>query len=217
MREFAQLHYSAGMEEVNRISLCVEENDPLRKLLEAVARHDQQALAALYERSIDKVYTLAYRITQSHETAEEVVNDVYLQVWHNVHTYDASRASVAGWLCVICRSRALDAVRRNQSNVANRIDEGCRIDPLQDERQLHDLLVVMERNAVVHTALVQLEQTPRQLLALAFFKGYTHQQLADFTGMPLGTVKATLRRAVAKLQQYLAAQRQNFGWIDEQT
>lgn len=172
-----------------------------QRWLRLIVQDDENALADLYDATIAKVYAVALHITATPEAAEEVVEDVYMQVWREAEKYDAHRSRVTTWLMTICRSRSLDHLRRREKAVTHpdpvsleSINEG-------DEDNPVDLLMITERDHAIHAAIKELSAIQRQLLALAYFKGMSHQQIADHIEMPLGTVKTHIRQAISCLQQ----------------
>lgn len=178
------------------------EGGELQALILSIVDRDEQALAVLYEAMAGKVYGLVQRITRNPQLAEEVTEDVFWQVWRQAPRYDAARGAAGTWIMTMARSRALDALRRgefveedNSDAVARAEDEGEN-DPI-------DLLSAVERNSQVHQALSAIDPLPRQLVALAFFKGLSHEEIASHTGLPLGTVKSHIRRAMIKLKALL--------------
>jgi RNA polymerase sigma factor (sigma-70 family) len=171
-----------------------------RQLIARIAAAESPALAELYELTAGRVYALAIRITAQRPTAEEVVSDVYLQVWRQAGRYDPARGRVLVWLLTICRSRALDALRRRMPD--HKTLEEPQSEIAGGEEPL-DILLNSERRHAIHAALSILSVEQRQLLALAFYRGLTHSQLAAHTGLPLGTVKSLLRRAMQTLKQEL--------------
>ncbi len=191
------------MPEVSYPSMNTSNLD-LIELLQAVAQKDRAAFERLYDETVQNIYGLAYRITQKPEMAEEIVNDVYLQVWQQADRFDSQRGSVIAWMTITCRSRALDALRRQKPDQ--------QLQPLiseeqksNDEQPLQDLISATQNHTLIHHFLQQLDQEQRQLLALAYFRDYSHQELADFTKMPLGTVKSKLRRTLNTLNQLISA------------
>lgn len=176
----------------------------LTALLARIAEQDDQALAAFYDATIGRVYGLALRILRVAESAEEVAEEVYFQVWRQARRYDAERGRPLAWLLTMARSRALDALRRRDEAVAHPEPEellaaepAFRSDPCE-------LLDARQQSAGLHRALAALDPLPRQLLALAFFRGLTHEEIADHLDMPLGTVKSHIRRTLALLRSVLA-------------
>jgi RNA polymerase sigma factor (sigma-70 family) len=174
-------------------------------LMQRLQAQDAQALARLYQLTVARVFSLALRITRNHATAEEVTEDVYVQLWHSACRFDAQRGSALAWALTICRSRALDALRRADPALLDP-DPHERADAnvgLGDDPQ--DLLQASRENASLHAALQRLSPLQRQLLGLAFFRDLSHAELATQMGLPLGTVKSALRRSLAVLRQSLVA------------
>ena len=172
----------------------------LRELLSGITGQDESALAALYDATATRLFTLALRITGKREASEEVVSDVYWQIWRQAPLYDPERGSVLSWMYAICRSRALDCLRRRDA-AETHPDPGslCEEAALPENGPL-DALLHTERNSEIHRALATLGSPERQILALWFYRDWSHQQIADHTGMPLGTVKTVLRKAIEKLK-----------------
>jgi RNA polymerase sigma factor (sigma-70 family) len=177
----------------------------LRACLAAIERQDESALGQLYDATVGRVYGLALRITRSRETAEEVAEDVYMQIWRDAARFDPQRgAGVLGWLLVICRSRALDALRRVDPAGAHPAPETLAPE-LANEAGPETLLQAAQQNSALHAALNALSALQRQLLALAFFRGLTHEEIAGQLEMPLGTVKSHIRRALIALKEQFEA------------
>ncbi|MEN8133277.1 MAG: sigma-70 family RNA polymerase sigma factor, partial [Pseudomonadota bacterium] len=179
----------------------------LATLLSRIVRQDKNAFELFYDTTVSRVYGLAMRVTRRHELAEEVVCDVYLQVWRQAQRYDPSRGPVMAWLMILGRSRALDLLRREQKSAP---DESYSTEIRNAERPAHtgDVIAAVQHNSTLHSALKTLDNHQRQLLSLAFFKGYSHSELANFTGLPLGTVKTQLRRAMITLKKQLTGIRE---------
>lgn len=171
-------------------------------MLAAISRRDEGAFRAFYEATVGKVYHLALRITGKPEAAEEVVPEVYLKVWREAHRYDALRGKVLTWLLIICRSRALDYLRRLEEAEPHPQPELLMPEEAQTSDP-QDLLTLLERERAVHHALADLMPAQRQLIALAFLKGYSHLEIARYTRSPLGTVKAHIRKALGILKRSL--------------
>lgn len=174
-----------------------------RGWITAMAAGDQLALGKLYDATLGKVYGLALRITGKAECAEEVASDVYLQAYRDAARFDAERGVVIAWLMMLTRSRAIDHLRRR--DIAESHPEP---DTLHPERHLGendplDGLLTLEGNTRLQAALQELAPMQRQMLALSFFRDLSHQEIADYTGIPLGTVKSHIRRALEKLKPFL--------------
>lgn len=170
----------------------------LPALLERVATGEQSALAELYELTVAKLFSLASLVVCNTQDAEEVVCDTFVQVWHSARQYDPQRGSALGWLLTICRSRALDRRRRNRSGVhaAAYCEEQWGVGS-------DDLLQIFEQDSAVFRAVAGLSPIRRRLIALAFFQGLTHEEIASETQLPVGTVKSHIRRALAMMRSEL--------------
>lgn len=179
----------------------------LARWLEAIVEQDERALAALYDASVARVYGLVRRIVRREALAEEVVEDTYFQVWRQAPRFDPARGTAITWLLAMARSRAIDALRREARFRHEALDDGPGTE-VADPRAGHDELLDLARHhADLHEALLQLGAQPRQLVSLAFFRGLTHEEIADQTQLPLGTVKSQIRRALLTLRQILGDER----------
>ena len=177
------------------------DGDDLVALLARIAAQDQPALAAFYDVTAGRVYGLALRIARSEALAEEISGDVYLQVWKNAASYNAERGHPLAWLMVMTRSRALDQLRR--VDPAESHAEPELLADAVDENDPRNLLAAVQEHGALHAALAALPAVQRQLLALAFFQGLTHSEIAAHTRLPLGTVKTHVRRALQTLRAAL--------------
>ena len=170
------------------------------------ALQDERALERLYDLTFGKVYAVALRILRNAEAAEEVVEDTYWQAWREASRYDPARGRALAWLLTICRSRALDALRRREPAELTGDFESLQSDVAAEKADPYDLLDAIQRSSAIHAAIGTLKPEVRQLVALAFFRGLTHQEIADACNMPLGTVKVTLFRACRQLKDCLSGQ-----------
>lgn len=180
---------------------------PLSKLVELVTHRDEHALSELYDQTVGKVFGLARTITGNVEDAEEVTCDVYTQLWQSARSYDGSRGSVMAWLLTICRSRALDAIRRRRVRQTAQ-DNVVSLQPdvsATDHEGLDDLLSHVEQGTAVYKALESLAPERREVLALAFYRDMTHQEIANAVKLPVGTVKSHIRRGLQALRSHLEA------------
>lgn len=178
------------------------ENPQLQAWILLIVDQDEQAFAALYAALVGKVYGLVNRITRNPQLAEEVTEDVFWQVWRQAPRFDPTRGVAGAWIMTMARSRALDALRRRES--CEDVDsEAVALAEAEGEGNPLDLLSAVERDTQVHHALNTIAPLPRQLVALAFFKGLSHEEIATHTGLPLGTVKSQIRRALIKLKELL--------------
>ncbi|HEY3065864.1 MAG TPA: sigma-70 family RNA polymerase sigma factor [Methylomirabilota bacterium] len=170
--------------------------------MQATAAGDQGALHALYERTHRLVYTLAVRITNNRETAEEVTLDVFCDVWRRAAAYDTAGGSVLGWIMNQARSRAIDRVRfegrkkRVNPDPAGPFPAPAAIRP-------DETFDVEEQRRLLRDALGVLTPAERQAIETAFFSGLTYAEVAAWLNQPLGTVKTRIRAGLAKLRQAL--------------
>lgn len=184
----------------------------LQTWLTQIVRQDEVALTQLYQSTIGRVYGLAMRIVRDPALAEEVAEDTFWQVWRQAPRFDPARGCALAWLLTICRSRALDAVRARQRVQALCVSSDAMDTPCEDQTDVHertvadphDLLSAVQTGHLLQSALMQLGPLPRQLVSLAFFGGLTHEEIAGHTGMPLGSVKSNIRRALITLRGWLA-------------
>lgn len=182
------------------------DNPALAQLIGRVMRQDEAALAVLYEQLSARVYAVALRITRQVACAEEVMQDTFWQVWRQAPRFDPQRGSAVAWVLIMARSRALDAVRARAHDPLRTSQHGvdeedaCSGETSDDPL---DLLQAVRRDGALHAQLAKLDPLRRQLISLAFFRGMTHDEIADHTGLPLGTVKSHFRRTLAALQSAL--------------
>lgn len=172
-------------------------------LIRQVAGGDQQALTALYDGTSKLVFGLVLRILGDRSVAEEVLFDVYTQVWRQAGRYDPARGGPLGWITTIARSRAIDRLRSDK--------------PLQQEDELSDATASRETSAtspetnaalaemreIVRGALDLLSPEQREIIELAYYSGMTQTEIAAHLSLPLGTVKTRTRLAMMKLRDTL--------------
>ena len=168
-------------------------------LVTAIRSGDQSAMAALYDRYSSIVYSVALRVLQDTGAAEDVLQDVFVQLWRKSGAFDASRGNMAAWLAVIARHRAIDALRRRRPE--NDIEDFVvAVEP--------DLASAADRSRSMDTVRGALQTMPapqRAALEMAYFEGLTHSEIAEKTGEPLGTIKTRIRTGLLSLRKALAA------------
>ena len=164
-------------------------------LLAQVQSGDEQAMASLYDRYHRLVYSVSLRVLRDPPAAEDVLQEVFMQIWRNPDSFVAARSSLGGWLAIVARNRSIDTLRRKRPTT--NIDDVPLAHPgnLADEAERNSL---MERaRGVMH----QLPTEQRKTLEMAFFDGLTHSEIAEMTGDPLGTVKTRIRSALLTLRK----------------
>ena len=173
-------------------------------LMVSLAERDLTALATLYDRYGRLAYALAYRILGESAAAEDVVQDAYISAWRGAASYRRERGNPRGWLLSIVHHRAVDVLRRKTA---------FRSAPLELAEQRaadEDTAVMAERNVEQQTVRLALQALPdaqRRTIELAYFGGYTHVELAELMGVPLGTVKGRMRIGLQKMRRALEGSR----------
>jgi RNA polymerase sigma-70 factor (ECF subfamily) len=164
-------------------------------LLARVQAGDERAMASLYDRYSRIVYSVALRVLRDPAASEDVLQEVFMQIWRNPSSFIAARGSLGGWLSIIARNRSIDTIRRKRPSVD--VDDVALASPfnLADEAERNTL---MERARAI---IVQLPREQRKTLEMAFFDGLTHSEIAEITGDPLGTVKTRIRSALLTLRK----------------
>lgn len=172
--------------------------------LARIARGDQTAFAELYDRHARLVYSLALRILQDRADAEDIVQEVFAQVWAQAARYDPSRGAVAAWMLTLTRSRAIDRLRSKRAR-REAATEADAVERVMDLSAAQDLdLLSAEQVTRLQRALSELPDAQRSALDLAYYEGLTHVEVAARLGEPLGTVKTRIRQAVIRLREVLA-------------
>jgi RNA polymerase sigma-70 factor (ECF subfamily) len=174
-------------------------------LLQRIVQQDQAALAELYDRYAQILYAVAFKSLGSAQESEEVVLDVFSQVWRTATQYDHSRSRVDTWLFMIARSRTLDRLRRLQrsTKIAVASVDAVKNQPTPLSDDPIEGVLLSERRVHVLTAIAQLPEEQRQVIELAYYKGLTHSEIAAQLGLSLGTVKTRIRLGLSKLRNAL--------------
>jgi RNA polymerase sigma-70 factor (ECF subfamily) len=168
-------------------------------LLTRVKESDQKAMTELFDRYGGLVYSVALRVLNDPGQAEDVMQEIFFQVWRNPHSFKEGRGSLGAWLAVMARNRAIDALRRRKPS-----------DPVDDVvlSSRENLASDVERTALmskVRKVLKGLPAEQQKSVELAFFEGMSHSEIAEKTGEPLGTVKTRIRSALLSLRKAIEA------------
>lgn len=170
-------------------------------LIERMTLGDETALSALYDRYASMLFSMLMRILRDRQAAEEVLQDLFLQLWRNPARFDASRGSLPAWLLVIGRNRAISHLRRRQNREVLEDIEAYPARALPSsinmEDESHRALLVEK----LRTAMAALPAEQREAVELAYFEGMTQTEIATRTGSPLGTVKSRVRAAIQVLKE----------------
>ena len=185
-----------------------ERNARIAALLARVALADQRAFEELYRQTAAHLYAVALRIVRDRALAEEILQEAYVNVWHHAGTYDTAQSQAVTWLTSIVRNRALDLTRRRELDtvtLAGADDDSPPLDLPSDGPSPMDLLLAAADARSVRDCVETLDAATRQAIALAFFQGLSHAELATHLRQPLGTVKSWVRRGLDKLRRCLDA------------
>ncbi len=184
------------------------DDEMLAALVRRIAYQDEEALATFYRALSSRVFAQALRITGDVGCAQEVVEDVFWQVWRQAPRFDPQRGVALAWVRNIARSRALDAVRamgRNPLRGAVDLDGDNVAEPGSSHDDPLRCMGEVQSAALIEQALTALDALPRQLVSLAFQRGYSQSEIAEQTGLPLGTVKSHIRKALALMKTSIEA------------
>lgn len=184
-----------------------DRSDTDARLVARMARGEDAAVSALYDRWAGVLLAVSLRITRDRADAEEVLAEVFAQAWREAPRFEAARGSVAAWLTTITRSRALDLLRARGRRT--RLEETAATEPalpasfgqgpVAPDRPVED----QERQRAVRVALADLPEPQRVALEMAYFEGLSQREIAERLGQPLGTVKTRTRLAMEKLRDTL--------------
>ena len=194
------------------------DNEILQHLLGATARGDTKAFNGLYDETSPRLFAVAVTMMRERALAEDVLQDAFVQVWHRAGDYHVDRGSVLTWMTTIVRYRAIDLLRKRErdgsSGSGGQIDvEPEDLDRLLSQNALADdgvanrgplaRAVSSEEQSMLRKCIDKLSNNQQQSVALAFFRGLTHQELSTCLAQPLGTIKSRLRRSLMRLKDCL--------------
>jgi RNA polymerase sigma-70 factor (ECF subfamily) len=172
-------------------------------LIAEVAGGQQSALTTLYDSTSRMVFGLILRIVSDRATAEEVLLDVYTQVWRQAASYDSARGAPLAWLMTIARTRAIDRLRSGKRDQQGREPLDAMGEISANTTDPEEASVLSERQNLVRSALDSLSREQREVIELAYYSGLSHSEIALKLGQPLGTVKTRTRLGMMKLRDLL--------------
>jgi RNA polymerase sigma-70 factor (ECF subfamily) len=174
-------------------------------LLLRIANAEENALGELYDRYGRLVFSMALNSVNDAAMAEEITQDVYLRIWNKAESYRPEQGKVITWIASITRYRSIDLLRRQSVRPEGNRAAWAEEEPLElsDTVDIEGEVEISQRAHMIRTAITGLPTEQRQALAMAYFQGYSHSEIASLLGEPLGTVKTRIRLAMQKLRQVL--------------
>ena len=173
-------------------------------LMQLVRRGDAEAFEVVYERHATVAFSLAHRMTQSRNAAEDVVQEAFLSLWRSGARYDRARGSVRTWILGIVHHRAIDALRRASVHSRRRSDDETAAERLEAPDKVEEDVARRDEAAIVRNAMDILPADQLKVIELAYFGGFTHVEIAEMLEAPIGTVKGRMRLGLKKMREVLA-------------
>jgi RNA polymerase sigma-70 factor (ECF subfamily) len=177
-------------------------------LIRRVAQGDRRGLEELYDRYANILFTVAHRVLNDQQATEDVLQDVFIQIWDKAPLYDASRGKPLTWAITLTRNKAIDQLRsiQRRGRLAESAEREYKALEQFDGPSAFDEVASGEAGRLVRQAILSLSPESREVIELAFFSSLTQAEIAERLQQPLGTVKARIRRALMKLREILGAQ-----------
>lgn len=181
------------------------EEKELSDLLHEISRGNEKSMDELYDRTSPFVYGLITKILSDHQEAEEVVTDVYMQIWNNASSYDPCLSKPLTWILMLARSRSIDRIRsgakrkKRTRELSEEMTSGGRNNPEESS-------IASQKREIVNRALAQLSNNQREAIELAYFYGMSQTEIAGEMNQPLGTVKSWIRLGMKKLRENLSGE-----------
>jgi RNA polymerase sigma-70 factor, ECF subfamily len=170
-------------------------------LVEHMMAGDESALAALYDRYSGMLFAMLLRVLRDRHAAEEVLQDLFLQLWRRAGSFDAKRGSLPAWLMVIGRNRAISRLRRRDSQEVLEDVEAWPANAIPSSLDIENETQRSLLTQRLRAAMAALPREQREAVELAYFEGLTQTEIAERTGSPLGTVKSRVRAALQSLKE----------------
>ncbi len=182
-------------------------NEDDLKLLLRVKDRDQAALSELYDRYSPLVYTLALNVVKATDEAEDLLQEIFLQIWNKASMFAADKGSVYTWIVTIARRKAIDRLRsKDLVNKGQSLDDDTNIIAIPDAAYMANPLhaaISSEYETLMRESLAQLSAEQRTVIELSYYEGYTQEQISKRLSVPLGTIKTRMRQGLIKLRDFL--------------
>jgi RNA polymerase sigma-70 factor (ECF subfamily) len=174
-------------------------------LIRLIIQHDEAALSELFDRYHRLIFSVALNVVGDRETAEEITLDIFTRVWEKADTYRVERAKVSTWLTRMGRNRSIDVLRREAVRPMKYSVSWAEIprEPVAENESPETAAHLTIQKERIRAAIASLPDNQQQALALAYFKGFTHSEIARELNLPLGTVKGRIRSGMQKLRALL--------------
>lgn len=178
------------------------------ELLRRTGQGDRGSFEQLYDRFSGVLFSTAYRVLNNHQAAEDVLQDVFFQIWEKAALYDPARGKPLTWAVTLTRNRAIDRLRSAQRRSRQQEDIEREAETLEqfDSRDSFGIVASAEKAKMIREALKKLSKDQREAIELAFFSGLTQAEIAETLCEALGTVKARIRRGMMKLRDLVGAE-----------
>jgi RNA polymerase sigma-70 factor, ECF subfamily len=175
------------------------------ELLARIARRERAAFEELYARYVNILYATALKFLKTDADAQDVVQDVFIQIWDKARLYDPAKGKPLTWALTLTRNRSIDRIRaiQRRSRLRDEFEHETAVDESGGVREALSGVDASEKAKILREAVSQLSPQQRVVIELAFFRGLTQNEIADQLGEPLGTVKARARRGLMKLKEIL--------------
>ncbi len=173
----------------------------LKLLISQVSQGNEDAMRIFYNKTARLVYGMSHRIVYNSEEAEEVALEVFMYVWNNASKYDSDLSKPLSWLLMITRSRSIDKIRKSAKNV--QIDDSVDDSMVTGTDSPEDAYIASEMRKITRNAMAQLTPKQKEVVELSYYHQYSHSEIADRVGIPIGSVKSTIRVAMVKMKNII--------------
>ncbi len=179
------------------------------ELINRITQRDEQALGKLYDLYSKLLYGFILSIVKKEVEAEDILQELFVQIWEKAALFKSSRGNVYTWLMTLARNRAIDRIRSKQYRAQGQVNSEFGVESIvnPDDPSPLDAVMIRERSEVVHLALATLPVEQREVIQIAYFGGHSQSEIAAQLNVPLGTVKTRMRQGMKKLQIHLMGQK----------